>query len=142
MTDDREKPATDDNRKGDYDVGYRKPPEHTRFKPGQSGNPRGKPKGAKGLKTDLREEMAERVTINEDGKSRKISKQRLMIKSMVQKAAKGDVRAQSAVLELVMRVFGVEDSREGKSGLSKHDQALLADFEKQLTNNGASSDGS
>lgn len=113
---------------GNYAVGYKKPPRETQFQPGQSGNRKGRPKGSKGLKTDLREEMAERVTINEDGRSKKISKQRLMIKSMVQKAAKGDVRAQSAVLELVMRVFGVEDENTSKAKLSNTDQTILDAF--------------
>jgi hypothetical protein len=43
----------------DYDVGHAKPPKHTRFQPGQSGNPRGRPKGTKNLKTDLIEELGE-----------------------------------------------------------------------------------
>ncbi len=57
MSDD-ERPA-DQTSTGGYDVGYRKPPKHTRFKPGQSGNPRGRPKGTKNLKTDLIEELGE-----------------------------------------------------------------------------------
>ena len=40
----------------DYEVGYKKPPIHTRFKPGVSGNPKGRPKGTKNLATDLAEE--------------------------------------------------------------------------------------
>ncbi len=43
----------------DYEVGYGKPPRHTRFQPGRSGNPRGRPKDTKNLKTDLIEELAE-----------------------------------------------------------------------------------
>ncbi len=117
-----------DDRTGDrpqYEVGYKKPPKLTQFKPGQSGNGKGRPKNAKGLKADLREEMAERVTITENAKPVKISKQRLMVKSLVQKAAKGDVRAQNSVLELIIRVFGVEDERTAKNELSKNDKAIL-----------------
>jgi hypothetical protein len=44
-------PAKGDS--GDYQVGYGKPPKHTQFKPGKSGNPQGRPKGTKNLKTDL-----------------------------------------------------------------------------------------
>lgn len=60
-------------------VGYGKPPLHSRFQPGQSGNPRGRPNGTKNLKTDLAEELAERVQITENGRLLNISKQRLML---------------------------------------------------------------
>ena len=55
MTDSKKPPAQPLS--SDYEVGYGKPPEHTRFQPGRSGNPRGRPKGTKNLKTDLVEEL-------------------------------------------------------------------------------------
>ncbi len=47
-----EKKTTDPASDGSDPVGYCKPPKRTRFQPGQSGNPRGRPKGTKNLKTD------------------------------------------------------------------------------------------
>ena len=82
------------------DVGYRKPPETTRFKPGKSGNPRGRPKGSANLATDLSAELGEQITVREGGQARRISKQRALIKSLMAKALQGDVRATSAVLGL------------------------------------------
>lgn len=125
----------------DYEIGYKKPPKSSQFKPGHSGNRKGRPKGSKGLKTDLREEMAERITINENGKSITISKQRLMVKSMVQKAAKGDVRAQTGVLELVMRVFGVEDESHEKRKLSPSDNDMLEQYLQGGLNEASNADG-
>ena len=58
-----EQDPADRTSKSDYEVGYRKPPKHTRFKPGQSGNLRGRPKGTKNLKTDLMEELGEKILI-------------------------------------------------------------------------------
>src|SRR5215469_15592455 len=56
-------------KQSDYEVGYGKPPRHTRFKKGQSGNPRGRPCGSKNLKTLLSEALSEPVIITENGRS-------------------------------------------------------------------------
>jgi hypothetical protein len=53
--------------RGDYEVGYGKPPRHTRFAKGQSGNPRGRPRGAKNFNTLLEEALDEPVTVTENG---------------------------------------------------------------------------
>jgi hypothetical protein len=78
---------------GSYEVGYKRPPKENQFKPGQSGNPNGRPKGRKNLSTDLREEMSQKVSVNEGGTHQIISKQRAMLKALFSKAAKGDTRA-------------------------------------------------
>src|SRR5215204_1766862 len=54
----------------DYDVGYKKPPVHTRFRKGRSGNPRGRPKGSANYLTTLRRVLAQKVTITELGNTR------------------------------------------------------------------------
>ena len=95
---------------GDHEVGYCKPPKHSQFKPGQSGNISGKPKGTKNLKTDLLEELGELVQLREGNRDIKISKQRALIKSQVARAIKGDARAASKIIDLYMRIVGIEDA--------------------------------
>ena len=89
----------------DYKVGYGKPPKGTRFKKGKSGNPRGRPKGSLNLATDLTAELGEHITVREDGRPRRVSKQRALIKSLMAKALQGDVRATTSLLALYTRVI-------------------------------------
>jgi hypothetical protein len=112
----------------DYAVGYGRPPQHTRFKPGHSGNPKGRPKGTNNLKTDLMEELSERISLNEGGKPKKLSKQRALLKSLASKAIKGDARAMNILLNLMVRVLEVSaEEREGEI-ISQEDLALLDNF--------------
>ena len=54
-------------------VGYGNPPKGSRFKKGQSGNRRGRPKGSKNLKTDLTEELQTEIKVREGPRAIKIS---------------------------------------------------------------------
>lgn len=85
-----------------YDVGYGKPPAHTRFKPGQSGNPKGRPKGHnKTLPDVLSEVINETVVVNENGRRKTITKLETIVKQLVNKAAAGDARSTKLVIELI-----------------------------------------
>lgn len=77
----------------DYHVGHGKPPKHSRFKPGQSGNPAGRPKKIKGLKELLDEELQE--MIRADGKN--LSLQRALVQSLIRNAIKGKPVAMNIV---------------------------------------------
>jgi hypothetical protein len=110
-------------------VGFGRPPAATRFKPGQSGNPKGRPKGSLNLKTDLRNELSETIQIREGERSLKVSKQRAMLKSLVAKALKGDARAANVVLTLVDKLFATDAAAvEEVPALTSDDQAILERF--------------
>ena len=111
-----------------YEVGYGRPDRTKQFKPGQSGNPTGKRKGARSLKADLQAELAEQITLQVGGREIRISKQRAMIKSMVAKAIRGDQRAASKVYELFLQLLGPEPSVQDSATLSAEDQAILTEF--------------
>jgi hypothetical protein len=115
-------------------VGYRNPPRHTRFKKGQSGNPRGRPKGAKKLRTDLLEELAETLMVREGPRQRRVSKQRALIKSLLAKGIKGDSAAASRLFELWLRIVGPQDqaSTEPLQPLSGEEREVLATIESRL----------
>jgi hypothetical protein len=85
----------------DYEVGYGKPPRDTRFKEGQSGNPRGRPPGAKNLKTLLSEALNEPVVVAENGGHRKITKRQAIITQLVNRSATADLRAIKILLDML-----------------------------------------
>lgn len=109
----------------DYDVGYKKPPSHTQFKKGRSGNPKGRPKSARGLKTDLRAELITKMKIRMNGEDVSGTKQQLMLRTLSARAASGDVQATRILIDLVMQVFGPEDHVTGPKRLSTLDQQVL-----------------
>ncbi len=76
-----------------YDVGYGKPPLHTRFRKGQSGNPKGRGKGTRNFATIFMEAMSQSVTINENGKRKKISKLAAAVTQLANDAARGDKKS-------------------------------------------------
>ncbi len=117
----------------DYEVGYKKPPKTGQFKPGQSGNPKGRPKGRKDFKTDLTEELSEKLTISESGKSKKISKQRALIKSLTAKALKGDTRSATLILAAIGRYMG-DEQEETDLTPSSNDIEIIDRFKKRLLN--------
>ncbi len=95
---------------GDYEVGYRKPPKSGQIKKGERRNPKGRPKGGKNLKTDLLEELGEIMRVRENGKERCISKQRALIKAQVARALNGNDRAAAKIIDLYLKVVGIEDA--------------------------------
>lgn len=116
----------------DYEVGYRKPPKKTRFEPGHSGNPKGRPKGAKSLKTDLAEELQERVLVREGGRKTSLSKQRAMVKRQFEKALNGDPRATALLVTLITRFQEQTPEPEDHVPIDDDDRAILDAYERSL----------
>jgi hypothetical protein len=117
----------------EYAVGYGRPPKDTRFKPGSSGNPRGRPKGARGLKTDLKAELSKKVTVNDGGKKRTMTKQQVFINQLTTQAAKGDLRAISKIIDLIRDAVGLDDENiKNNAQLSIPDQKLLKGFVSEV----------
>ena len=114
--------------KKDYKVGYGRPPEHTRFKKGQSGNPKGRPKGTRNFKTDLAEVLDERVLINEGGTRTEVSKQLAIIKRVTEKALNGDTKASQMIAQWVAQYIGLGEDDVDNDNLSLDDQTIIDRF--------------
>jgi hypothetical protein len=81
-------------------VGFRRPPEATRFKKGVSGNPRGRPKGSLNVATAFMRALREKVVINEHGQRKTITKLEAALKQLANKGASGDLRALAQLIAL------------------------------------------
>lgn len=90
-----------DKPESDYEVGYGKPPKETRFKKGQSGNPKGRPKGSVSLASRLEKALNEMVEVRDGDRVRKMTKAEIMIQSLIARSMKGDQRAVSTLLRLM-----------------------------------------
>ena len=82
-------------------VGYRHPPSATRFPPGRSGNPRGRPKGARNLNAIVAAALGERVAVKDNGRRRSVTKLEAAVTQLVNRAATGEIRATQLLLALV-----------------------------------------
>ena len=91
---------TQRNRKstGPYEVGYRRPPKSGRFRPGQSGNPKGRARGKKNLGRMLADILDQRITVREGDRIRTMSKSEAILHTLVMKAVKGDAKAYALLI--------------------------------------------
>lgn len=107
-----------------YSVGYGRPPQHSRFKKGSSGNPAGRLKGTLGLKTLLAAELKSTIKIQEAGRSKTVTKQQAMVKQIVAKALKGDDRAFGRLIPLMLAI-GAEEVADAGHALTDQQKEIL-----------------
>jgi hypothetical protein len=108
---------------GDYDVGYGRPPKHTRFRPGQSGNRKGRPKKSKNLDTLILQELDRKVRVTEAGTPKKVSKREAIVLKLVNGGLAGDPRQ----LEFLLKYLRSTDAPD-EFVPAPEDDALLDSF--------------
>lgn len=108
-----------------YNVGYKKPPVSTQFKAGQSGNAKGRPRGAKNFDTVIVKELEARVDVNENGRRRSITKREAIGKQMINKAASGDSKFVTLLLGESRRIEERKQPGNGSSVFDTPEDALV-----------------
>jgi hypothetical protein len=117
----------DDHGAGLPKVGYRNPPRHSRFKPGQSGNPRGRPKDKRNAASELELVMAMPVPVTANGRRRKVSTMSAVFLRLREKALGGDLKSMQLLIALCQAHLGDEKGSANLTALLAEDAAILRD---------------
>ena len=142
---DAEPPSADTPRGDGYQVGYSKPPKHTRFAKGQSGNPRGRPRKAKPrpLKLSdapsdlfLEEEAYRSITLRENGQAIELPALQAVMRAAVAKAIKGNRLAMKFFMDCVAQAEEQHYQRKIRNyrwlqELKRDGEQALADHERR-----------
>jgi hypothetical protein len=108
-------------------AGYGKPPEATRFQKGISGNPKGRPKGSLNVASLFTKISREKVSINENGQRKNMTKLEAALKQIVNRAASGDHRNQRLMLELA-------NAAEARQNASVPPDPVIEELDQEVIN--------
>ena len=110
-------------------VGYGRPPVHTRFQPGRSGNPRGRPKGARNFSTALEKTFNKPTTYTENGRTKQVSTREAIFLKLRHKALSGDPKALALALRYDALLSERRQSAEAATSQAEDDQ-IIRDYLK------------
>jgi Family of unknown function (DUF5681) len=107
-------------------VGYGRPPVASRFKPGKSGNPKGRRKGIKNLKTLIKDAMTASIPIQEGEKTRRVTRLEGVVLRQIQSALRGNDKSAMAVVRMALQLGFLQDSGDsGEISLNREDERIL-----------------
>lgn len=113
-----------------YAVGYGRPPLHSRFKPGQSGNTKGRQKQSRNMRTVLQQVLSEDMQIRESGRVRRMPAFEALVRTTLNRAFKGDPKAMASLLVLVKHCgYGADHDAPAAELLSGTDfKAIINEY--------------
>lgn len=113
---------------GDYKVGKGRPPQSTRWKPGQSGNPKGRPKGSRPVGAVLQDIIQQKVSVTESGKTRRFSTLEVIIRQLANDAMRSDSRAIKLLLSLLDRYGESPAAKVALGEMLAEDREILTQY--------------
>ena len=124
----------------DYVVGYGKPPLHSRFQKGRSGNPKGRPRGRKNMSTLLSDALNGSVIVVENGRRKKITKREAIVTQLVNKSASADLKATQMVLAMLSDLESRADASADPAPFTEADQQVIQRIQARLRSEKGNSD--
>lgn len=114
-------------------TGYKIPPTHSQSKPGQSGNPKGRPRGRRNTYSVLDDLLNQKIPVTQDGKQTKIDKKTAILLQTVNHSVRGDQRA---IQTLLPHMLAIDENKERldavRESLSTNDQEILKNLKSRL----------
>lgn len=123
---------TADNSKRGPKAGFRRPPIHTQFKSGISGNPAGRPRGTRNLSNDVKRTLQTLVKLKDQGKPKRVSTQEAALMRLREKALKGDSRSLDRLLEYARMYNNEVETTSSDKSLAAEDQAILDAYAAEI----------
>jgi len=117
----------------DYAVGYKRPPKSTQFKPGVSGNPKGKPKGSRSVGALLQDIIQQKVAVTENGKTRRLPVMEIMLRRLANEAMRGEQRSIKFLLSLIEHYGNSAETTLRLGDMLAEDAEILAEYLDETT---------
>jgi len=126
--------ASRKRKQADDAVGYGRPPKSTQFKKGQSGNPRGRPKGSRPVGAVLQDILGQRIAVTENGKTRRLPALEVMLRRLANDAMRSEPVALKLMLSLFDRYGQSPEAGIRLDEVLAEDKTILANYLKHPAN--------
>jgi hypothetical protein len=127
----RRNSGTSDRNEQRSAIGYGRPPVHTRFKPGKSGNPKGRPRNSRNLRTIIQDALTQKIVLRQGQGKRSITKLEGIVLRQVEGALKGNDKAALAALKMAAQVGlleAPESEIEAAANLSNSEKEIMEEL--------------
>ena len=125
---------TNEQKPRDDKVGYGRPPKTTQFRAGQSGNPKGRPKGSRSIGQVVNDVIGQRIVVTENGRKRRVPALEVIMRRLVNDAMRADPRAIKVLLSLVDRYADAGPSAVDVGAMLAEDKLILSRYLPEALN--------